>query len=71
MLCIDLKRSGNGNVIHKPVIEDEDLQRIKTYFSSWKNDNKILQRKVWLDLMLHCCRRGRECLRELKKKTRT
>ena len=66
-ICVDLKRSGMGNVAHKPVIEEEDLQRIRSYFSSWEINNVILLQKVWLDLMLHCCRRGREGLRDLTK----
>jgi len=57
VICVDLKRSGKGHVVHKPVIKDEDLKRVITYFSSWKND-KILQRKIWLDLMLQFCLRG-------------
>ncbi|XP_063414717.1 uncharacterized protein LOC134696722 [Mytilus trossulus] len=65
--CIDLKKSGLGDVTHKPVIHDEDMAKISAYFKTWKTDSVVLIRKVWFDLMMFCCRRGREGLRELSK----
>ena len=53
--------------VHKSVINQEDMSLLKNYFSRWQHDPIILQHKVWFDLMIYCCKRGREGLRELTK----
>lgn len=66
----DLKKSGYGSVTHKAVICEEDMAKLH-------GDNKAfdmatprgLQMKVWFDVMYYMCRRGRENLREMTKKT--
>ncbi|CAG2238771.1 E3.1.3.1 [Mytilus edulis] len=44
-VCIDLKKSGLGDVTHKPVIHDEDMAKISAYFKTWKTDPVVLIRK--------------------------
>ncbi|CAG2203084.1 KCTD1_15 [Mytilus edulis] len=44
-VCIDLKKSGLGDVTHKPVINDEDMAKISAYFKTWKTDPVVLIRK--------------------------
>lgn len=66
-VCMDLKRSGLGNVTHKPVIQADDMVKLRTYFDAWHSNPLVLLQKVWFDLMMFCCRRGREGLRELSK----
>ncbi|XP_071177250.1 uncharacterized protein [Mytilus edulis] len=51
-VCIDLKKSGLGDVTYKPVINDEDMAKISAYFKTWKTDPVVLIRKVWFDLMM-------------------
>ena len=41
------------------------MKKIGNYFKTWKTDPVVLIRKVLFDLMIFCCRRGREWLREL------
>ena len=58
---------GNDITKHKPVIEKEDMTKIT---SNLKTDNPVgLQQRVFIDLMLHFGRRGREGLRELKRES--
>ena len=61
----ELKQQGNGSIDHHPpIIDKRDLQKLYKYFDL--NDPKKLQEKVFLDVMLHFGRRGRENLRTLK-----
>ena len=57
---VDLKRQGNGDVKHKEPIESEDLIKLYKYFEQYESDGKInpkiLQQKVFFDLLLHFCR---------------
>ena len=64
---VQLKKKGFGKVNHKPSITDNDLEKL--YQScAFKQDNpQTLQNKVFFDIMLYLCRRGRENLRELNK----
>ena len=65
----DLKKKGYGGTEHKPPISGEDLQLL--YKSDVFNIDTThgLQKKVWFDLVLYLCRRGRENLREMTKNT--
>ena len=60
-----LKREGADKTNHHPPISEGYLQKM---YSSQVLSNKTpttLVRKVWFEIMLHFCRRGREGLRNL------
>ena len=63
---VQLKKKGYGKVEHKPSIAKEDLQKLYTGGIFSKDQPVTLQNRVFFDIMLHLCRRGRENLRELK-----
>ena len=61
------RQEGQQPTAHKQPIAGPDLQCLDHYLAGWANDNVILQRKVFFDLMYGFARRGREGLRELTK----
>ena len=65
--CVELKREGLAKVEHKPPICEEDLRKL--YESDVFNQSRprTLQNKIFFEVMLYFCRRGRQNLRELKK----
>lgn len=62
-----LKSEGLAKTVHKPAIDDEDVKKL--YESGVFDTNKptTLQNKVFFEIMLFFCRRGRQNLRQLKK----
>ena len=60
---VELKRQGAGGIEHYPPIDNADLQKL--YLSFDLSDPASLQHKVFVDIMLHFGRRGRESLRQL------
>ena len=62
-MMAELKRKGAGGIDHHPPIEPLDLQKLYKHFNVF--DATSLQDKVFLDIMLHFGRRGRENLRDL------
>lgn len=60
-----LKKEGKGAVRHKEPISSEDMTIIQRSLDM--DDPLGLQNKVFLDIMLHFCNRGRENLREMKR----
>ena len=63
----DLKRKGFGDTTHYQPIDENDIARL---YSSGVFDESTpsgLQNKIWFEIMLFICRRGRENLRELEK----
>lgn len=64
----ELKKQGLANVEHFPAISDEDLEKIYSHLSSDLDDAQLLQYKVFLDIMLHFGRRGRENLSNLTRR---
>ena len=62
-MMAELKRKGAGGIDHHPPIEPLDLQKLYEHFNVF--DATSLQDKVFLDIMLHFGRRGRENLRDL------
>lgn len=62
----ELKREGKVKTQHKPPINNEDIRKL--YESGLFNLNQpdTLQNKVFFEIMLFFCRRGRQNLRELK-----
>lgn len=62
-----LKQSGKENVKHKPPLEPEDLQTLKTSGVFDSSNPLGLLRNVWFSTVLFWCRRGREGQRKLTK----
>lgn len=62
-----LKRDGKEDVNHKPPIEKEDLQKLKSGTVLLPSNPLGLLRNVWFHSSLYWCRRGREGLRSLTK----
>ncbi|XP_071486885.1 uncharacterized protein [Diadema antillarum] len=60
-VMIKLKHEGKGVVNHKSVISSQDMEKIAT--SCDTNDPAGLQNKVFMDVMIYFCNRGRENLR--------
>ncbi|KAK3716904.1 hypothetical protein QZH41_002267 [Actinostola sp. cb2023] len=60
------RRLGKENVQHKPVIDAEDIEKIRT--SSFMNfrDPAGLLRRIWFVVTLYWCRRGCEGQRQLR-----
>ena len=67
----DLKRKGLGAIDHHPPISENDLKQLYCGETPVFNTNTPfgLQRKVWFELTLYLCRRGRENLRTMTKDT--
>ena len=65
--CVQLKKDGQAKVQHKPPLLDDDLKKL--YESGVFNSDhpKTLLIKVFFEIMLCFCRRGRQNLRRLKK----
>ncbi|XP_060793158.1 uncharacterized protein LOC132896388 isoform X3 [Neoarius graeffei] len=64
---VQLKKAGKGDVVHHSPIDEHDIKKLYSSGVFNQNDPLGLQHKVWFELMLYICRRGRENLRELKK----
>ena len=64
--CVDLKRQGLAKVEHKPAILENDLRKLYECGVFNLGDPRTLQNKVFFEIMLYSCRRGRQNLRELK-----
>lgn len=63
-----IKQDGKGNIEHKKRLSGPDLEKLHGFLHQGQvKSPKRLQQKVFVDLMLHFCRRGRENLRELEK----
>lgn len=62
-----IKRSGKGTVQHKEVISDADIAKLYSSDAVSVDNPQRLQSKVFLDVKLYTCRRGRENLRNMKK----
>ena len=66
-VCDNLKTFGKGKVDHHDEIEPEDL--LKLYGSFDVTTPTGLQEKIWFDLCLQLCRRGRENMKSMTKET--
>ena len=62
---VHMKRNGKENTQHKPVIEDEDLRKLRESSAISPNNPLSLLRNVWFHVILFFCRRGREGQRSL------
>ena len=65
-MVVELKKEGKGAIDHHPPIDRTDLLKLYDYFYECRESPAVLQSKVFVDIMLHFSRRGRENLRELK-----
>ena len=65
-VIMNLKKGGKGSVKHKQPLSSEDFKKL--YSSDLLNVSRPegLQNKVFIDIMIHLCNRGRENLREMK-----
>ena len=70
-MSVELKRNGLGKIDHHPPISEQDLLKLYSAETLVFDTNTPygLQRKVWFELTLYLCRRGRENLREMNKST--
>ena len=64
---VDLKQQGPAKVEHKPPICEEDLKKLYESTAFGLNAPEKLQNKVFFEVVLHFCRRGRQNLHQLKK----
>ena len=60
---MELKREGKGGIEHHPHLESGDLKKLYKYFNENRDVPEVLQSKVFVDVVLHFGRRGRENLR--------
>ncbi|KAK3105882.1 hypothetical protein FSP39_007748, partial [Pinctada imbricata] len=65
-VTMEMKRQGNASISHHPPISDADMLKLYDYLTS-SDCAKILQEKIFVDIMIHFGRRGRENLRNLKR----
>lgn len=68
-VTVKLKREGLGSVEHTPSLDEVDLRKLYTSRAMNINTPCGLQNKCWFDIMFFLCRRGRENLRAMNKKT--
>ena len=64
--CVDLKQQGLAKAEHKPAILENDLRKLYQCGVFNLGDPRTLQNKVFFEIMLYFCGRGRQNLRELK-----
>ena len=62
----NIKRSGKVSVVHKEIINEEDISKLCSSHILDRNTAQGLQYKVFLDVMFYTCQRGRENLRKMK-----
>ena len=65
-VLVKLKREGKGNVRHKDAVTPADMEKIQNCDDLDCNTPAGLQNKVFLDLMMYFCNRGRENIRSMK-----
>lgn len=62
---VELKKIGKGDTTHYDAVDKNDLQKLYSSGVFDMDTPRGLQYKVWFQLMLYICRRGRENLRKL------
>ena len=62
-----MKKDGAGESKHKEVISEEDIKRLYSTLTLSTKTPKSLQYKVFFELMMFMCNRGRENLRNMTK----
>ena len=66
-LLKDLKARGMDQTTHKAAISAADMQKMYSSGVLSDDNSKSLQRKVFIELMLHFGRRGQEGLRTMRR----
>lgn len=61
------KKLGKENIQHKPTLEDEELEKLKSTDALSHNNPLSLLANFWFHIVFYFCRRGRERQRELQK----
>lgn len=64
-MCKLVQREGKGDIDHKDGIELTDIKKLYLSVAFNVNSPSGLLNKVWFEICLHFCRRGRENQREL------
>jgi len=64
-VLVNLKKAGVGAVVHKDALTTEDFSKLYSSHVLNTSNPVGLQNKVFIDLMIHLCNRGRENLREM------
>ena len=64
---VELKKQGLAKTEHKPPIADEDIKKLYRCGVFNTENPTTLQNKVFFEIMLFFCQRGRQNLRQLKK----
>ena len=64
---VQIKKEGLGEVKHKEIISEKDLETLYSSDVFSVNSPKTLLNKVFFEIMLYFCNRGRENLRNTKK----
>lgn len=65
-VLVKLKKEGLGVVKHKDAISEADMHKMQTSRFLDTNTPSGLQNKVFIDVMMYFCNRGRENVREFK-----
>ena len=65
-VLVKLKREGKGAVNHKTPLSTDDFQKLYSSDALSTENPSGLQNKVFIDIMVYLCNRGRENLREMK-----
>ena len=65
-MLVELKREGKGGIEHHPPLDSGDLIKLYQYFNENRDVPEVLQSKVFVDVMLHFGRRGRENLKDMR-----
>ena len=65
--CANLKTIGLDKPEHRPPISDADIKKLYECGLFNTNSPSTLQNKVFFEIILYLCRRGRQNLRQLKK----
>jgi hypothetical protein len=69
-MLVKLQRNGYGKTEHKEPISKEDMQKLYAHPFTFKTSTPVgLQNKVFFEIMLYLCRRGRENLHNHTKLT--
>ena len=66
-VLVQLKKNGMGSVIHKKPLTPEDFSKLYSSDVLSASTPEGLQNKVFVDLMVQLCNRGRENLRDLRR----
>ncbi|XP_029634400.1 uncharacterized protein LOC115209932 isoform X3 [Octopus sinensis] len=68
VILMKLRAMGKDAIKRKNPITEEDIQKIMLSSALDQDKPRGLQNKVFMDLMLHMCSRGRDNLREISKR---